>query len=62
MADQVPIQTNHVLVGVGNDFGVGEFDEVSVILNQLVGIEGLQTFCVKEQVLFDFIADYLGQN
>jgi len=48
VADQVPIQTNQILVGVGNDFGVGEFDEVSVILNQLVGIEGRQTFCVEE--------------
>jgi len=36
VADQVPIQTNEIPVGVGNDFGVGEFDEVSVILNQLV--------------------------
>jgi hypothetical protein len=48
VADQVPIQTNQVLVGVGNDFGVGEFDEVSVSFNQLVGIEGRQTFCMKE--------------
>ena len=48
MADQVPIQTNQVLVGVGNDFGVGEFDEVLVILNQLVGIDGRQMFCVEE--------------
>ena len=62
MADQVPIQTNQVLVGVGNDFGVGEFDEVSVIFNQLVGIEGRQTLCMKEEVLSDFIADNFGQN
>jgi len=48
VADQVPIQTNQILVGVGNDFGVGEFDEASVILNQRVGIEGWQTFCVEE--------------
>jgi len=58
VADQVPIQTNQVLVGVGNDFGVGEFDEVSVILNQLVGIDGRRTFCVEEYVSFAFIADY----
>ena len=44
----MPIQTNQILVGVGNDFGVGEFDEASVILNQRVGIEGWQTFCVEE--------------
>ena len=44
----MPIQTNQVLVGVGNNFGVSEFDEVSAILNQLVGIEGRQTLCTEE--------------
>jgi hypothetical protein len=47
VADQVPIQMNQVVVGVGNNFGLGELDEVSVILNQLLGIEGRQTFCME---------------
>jgi hypothetical protein len=31
MADQAPIQTKQVLVGVGNNIRIGEFDDVSVI-------------------------------
>ena len=60
--DQVPARTDQNASRVGNQLGIRQLDEAAIVLDQLIGVERWQVFCVKEQIFLHFIANHLGQH
>ena len=58
----MPARSNQLLAWVGNNLGLGEVDQVAIVVDQLVGGERRQTLRVQEQIVFHFITHHLRQN
>jgi hypothetical protein len=57
--DEVTARPHRCFRGVGNHLRIGKFDEPTVVFKQLVAFSTRQALRVKEQILFDFIANNL---